>query len=276
MCCVWEIAMKRMMMVILCFVIVLMVGCANTDKDILVKYTDNCKFSKKLMLTDDGIKYYTSCIDDVTVRYGVDSSEKSLFDEIKNGKITMDEIYDRSLYVNNFDGMTSYKFDKYYVLKCNDSVIFGNIDNDVDKRYCFFDNDEIISLNDIGIEYNYKDAIKDSYYVITENKSYNSEVLEHFLETISDDKPAFVRIFSSMFDDQNTIIDVSFSEDGVLLTVDNTRDKNVDNSRINNYNFDKLGIFEDEVGKYLYAYNGSTIDSESDDSFLITKIIDNG
>lgn len=267
--------MKRMMIVLLFLVIIFMTGCVNTDKDILVKYTDNCKFEKRLVLTDKGVKYYTSCLDDVTVRYATDSSRKSLFGEIESGNLTMDEIYDRSLYVSTDSDVVSYKFENYYVLKCNDSVIFGNIDNDVDKRYCSFDNDEIVSLNDIDLEYDYKDAIEDSYYVITNDKSYNSGELEHFLESISDKKPAFIRIFSAVFDDQNTIIDVLFDSTRVLLTVDNTRNKNLDNGEIKTYNFDKLGVFEDEVGKYLYAYNGSTIDNESEDSFLITKIIGN-
>lgn len=266
--------MKKRIVLLFSFVVIFLGGCTRSDREILVNSIDKCKFSKKLVMADGNIKYYTSCLDDVNVKYSIDSRELSLFQELEDKNIMMDEIYDRSLDVNNDGGVFIYKYDKYYVLKCDNSVIFGNLANGVDKKYCFID-DEIVSLYDIKKNYSYKDAISDLYYVITEDKVYNSDTLQQFLDSISEKKTAFIRIFSSLYDNDNTIIDVIYENDEVLVFVDNTRNTDVDNGKVSMYTFNKLGVFEDEVGKYLYAYNGNVIDSNSTDSFLITRIIIN-
>lgn len=266
--------MKKVVFLIF-LIVIFLTGCTKGDKEIIVNNVESCKFSKKLVMSDGKIKYYTSCLEFVRVKYSVDSKEVSLFDELKNKNITMDEIYDRSIDIKSEDNMDIYEFEDYYILKCENNIIFGNIDNGVDKKYCAINNEEVVSLSEIANDYSYKDAISDSYYVITEDKVYNSDVLEHFLDSFSERKTAFIRIFSSLYENENTIIDVLYDNDGILVFVDNTRNKGIDNGKISTYNFTKLGIFEDEVGKYLYAYNGNVIDSNSTDSFLITRIIIN-
>lgn len=267
--------MKKIIILLVFLSVIFMTGCTKGDKEILINSTKSCNFSKKLVMSKGKVRYYTSCLDSIKVKYSLDSREISLFDELRDNNITMDEIYDRSLDIKSEDNVFIYKFDEYYILKCDNNVVFGNIDNGVDKKYCSISNEEIVSLYDIEEDYSYADAISDFYYVITEDKTYNNDVLKQFLDFISDNKTAFIRIFSSLHADENMIIDVIYDSDGVSVIVDNTRNKDIDNGKISTYNFTKLGVFEDEVGKYLYAYNGNVIDADSTDSFLITRIIIN-
>ncbi len=266
--------MKQLIMVLVCCLILIVTGCSVSNKEINVKVSDNCIFSKNLVLEQDGTNYYVSCIDDVQVKYnGNIEKTVSLFDDIRNGKTTIDEVYDRSVSINKDNGVTIFNFDEYYILECQNNFVFGNLKNGIDKRYCMLETDEIISLNKLSKEYNYKDAIKDNYYVVTDKKHYNDEVMQKFLDSIISTKTAFIRIVNSSYDGKIVITDVLYDKERVTVFVDDTRNLN-DEASIKIYEFTHLDVIDDEVGKYLYAYNGNVINENPDsmDSFLIAKI----
>lgn len=266
--------MKQLIIVLVCCLILIVTGCGVSNKEFNVNLSDNCIFSKKLVLEHEGTNYYVSCIDDVQVKYNGDMEKTvSLFDEIRNGTATIDEIYDRSVSIAKDNSVTIYNFDEYYILECQNNFIFGNLRNGIDKGYCMLETDEVVSLNELAKRYNYKEAIKDNYYVVTDKKIYNSEVMKKFLDSIISAKTAFIRIVDSSYDGKILITDVLYDKEKVTVFVDDTRNSN-ENVSIKVYKFTHLDVIDDEVGKYLYAYNGNVINEKSDsrDSFLISKI----
>lgn len=262
--------MNKRKLLFIAVLVFFIVGCTRGDKEIIVYKNNNCDFSKKLVLIDNETNYYTSCLNDVIVKYSVDSKKVSLFDEIKSKKMSMEELYDRSLDVIVEDNITTYEFSDYYILKCDNNIVFGNIDNAIDKTYCLLKDSEIVSLYDLDNDYSYEDAIDDNYYVVTSNKVYNSDTMKHFLDGISLNQPSFIRITNVLSNDSMTITDVLVVNGKVTVTIDNTRSSTVSEKNIKTYNFSNIGTYEDEVGKYLYAYDTYSID---DDSLLITNII---
>ena len=238
--------MKQLIIVLVCCLILIVTGCGVSNKEFNVNLSDNCIFSKKLVLEHEGTNYYVSCIDDVQVKYNGDMEKTvSLFDEIRNGTATIDEIYDRSVSIAKDNSVTIYNFDEYYILECQNNFIFGNLRNGIDKGYCM-------------LEIRYK---------LSKFKG------KKFLDSIISAKTAFIRIVDSSYDGKILITDVLYDKEKVTVFVDDTRNSK-ENVSIKVYKFTHLDVIDDEVGKYLYAYNGNVINEKSDsrDSFLISKI----
>ncbi|MDD4187601.1 MAG: hypothetical protein PHX04_02410 [Bacilli bacterium] len=120
-----------------------------TNLNLQINEKEDCIKEKILYYEEDGIKYYTSCLNNITDNNGKDL--KSLLDA---GKITFADIfftYQKELFSYDDGGSTEYYFDNLTILKCN--TIGGNFDviigapiTSIHEGYC----SEDFNKKDIG------------------------------------------------------------------------------------------------------------------------------
>lgn len=116
-----------------------------------------CEKEKKLYYTDDnGINYYTSCLNKIAVDFGY--GETDLIDALYAKKITFNEIYsmsEKAPIVYYDGGSKEYSYDNFTIIKCNSlssiksgssmdasigkDVIIGKKDLDINDYYCHED-----------------------------------------------------------------------------------------------------------------------------------------
>lgn len=153
-----------------------------TNLNLQINEKEDCVKEKILYHEEDGLKYYTSCLNDITDNNGKDL--KSLLDA---GKITFADIfstYKKELLSYDDGGSTEYHFDNLTILKCN--TIGGNLDivigapiTSIHEGYCSEDfNKEDIGSCSFNKTYLVKEKKEktddDETYIVVEDSNGNT------------------------------------------------------------------------------------------------------
>ncbi len=105
-----------------------------------------------------------------------------------------------------------------------------------------------------------EDAIKDGNYVMSNDNIYNYNSYLEFQNNIANNEEDTLRIVSLTDLGDVIIVDLTYSEGKYKVTYDGTRDRlSTDKRSITATKYDNIGI----VNNKLYAYNGSTLNTNS-------------
>lgn len=120
-----------------------------TNLNLKINEKEDCVKEKILYHEEGGLKYYTSCLNNIT-----DNNGKDLKSLLEAGKITFADIfstYKKELFSYDDGGSTEYYFDNLTILKCNTlsgnfDVIIGAPITSIHEGYCSDD----FNKEDIG------------------------------------------------------------------------------------------------------------------------------
>ena len=157
----------------------------------------------------------------------------------------------------------------------NDDIYYGKMDLDI------FYNDEVTKgykdIRQLGSDYNYENAILDNCYVVGTIDTYNSDLLDNFLEKYNNEEKTFIRIGLTTEEGDLVIFDIMYDGNKLYFVSDYTRDKfSASSSRVINLNvYESITKFNMNNDTFLVLYNGVNVDEtfNQDNSFVVTKIV---
>lgn len=108
-------------------------------------------------------------------------------------------------------------------------------------------NMDLKNLESFGDNYTIDQAIEDGYYSVSNNKKYNIDKINNFINNVNKNKESEIIIFNLTYEGDIIITKITYKNNMYEIIIDLTRDSFSVDNKYHIYNYKDLKILDDEL-----------------------------